>query len=200
MTNPIYQIRSLNIQRGDTLLIKDLQLDVFPGERWCILGKNGSGKTSLLATLAGLTAPEKSTLAFMQQPLSTFRRKQLSQHIGYLFQEYPDSFPITVRNAVLAGRFPHLRSWQSLAATDQTIAENALAFVQMSDFARRELSTLSGGERRRVALATILAQQPDLFLLDEPVNHLDLHFQASLLPELCQQFNPAGKNSDHVPA
>ena len=86
-----------------------------------------------------------------------------------------------------------MKSWQLESAVDREKTLSALAFVQMTSFTHRMVNTLSGGEKRRVALATLLAQDPAIYLLDEPANHLDLHFQASLLPDLCSALKQKNK-------
>ena len=91
------------------------------------------------------------------------------------------TFPGKVLEHVLIGRHPHLNTWQWESNTDYLIAQRALATVGLTEFAQRDIHTLSGGERQRMAIATVLAQQPRIFLLDEPVNHLDWHHQHQLL-------------------
>ena len=93
-------------------------------------------------------------------------------------------FPATVLESVLVGRHPHLSRWQWESADDVRIAREALAAADMTGTEARDVRTLSGGERRRVALAALLAQQPRLFLLDEPSSHLDLSHQLALLEQL----------------
>jgi len=95
-----------------------------------------------------------------------------------------DAFPATVLESVLVGRHPHLSRWQWESAEDVRIAREALAAADMAGTEARDVRTLSGGERRRVALAALLAQQPHLFLLDEPSSHLDLSHQLMLLERL----------------
>lgn len=183
----LYQAQALDVRIGGTRVVEQFDLPIKRGECWCLLGKNGAGKTTLLKTLAGLLPAKKGNLLLQGQSLDSLPRKKIAQHIGMLFQEHSDAFPSTVLETVLAGRHPHLHAWQWESAADIRQAEQALDFVGLGQFANRSLDTLSGGERRRVGIATLMTQAPDLYLLDEPGNHLDLHQQTSLLQRLCEQ-------------
>jgi iron complex transport system ATP-binding protein len=94
--------------------------------------------------------------------------------------------------AVLIGRHPHLAFWQWETAVDERLARGALAAVGLADFAARRIDTLSGGEQRRVAVAALLAQEPDILLVDEPTNHLDPHHQLVVL-NLLHELTRAGR-------
>jgi len=96
-------------------------------------------------------------------------------------KDIEDAFVTTALEMVLIGRHPHMSLWQWESQDDERIAREALAAVELSDFAERRTDTLSGGEQRRVAIAALLAQQPGIFLLDEPTNHLDPHHQLGVL-------------------
>ncbi len=98
-----------------------------------------------------------------------------------LTQDLEEGFATTALESVLIGRHPHLSLWQWESAEDEQAARKALGAVDLVDFALRLTDTLSGGERRRVAVASLLAQDPALFLLDEPTNHLDPHHQLAVL-------------------
>ncbi|TMH62369.1 MAG: ABC transporter ATP-binding protein, partial [Betaproteobacteria bacterium] len=115
---------------------------------------------------------------------ATLARRDVARLRGLLLQNDSDAFPATVLESVLVGRHPHLSRWQWESADDLRIAREALAAADMAGTEARDVSTLSGGERRRVALAALLAQQPQLFLLDEPSSHLDLSHQLALLERL----------------
>lgn len=190
MTSPstippaILTTENLTVQIGCKTVCNDLSLNIQPGESWAILGMNGAGKTTLLHTLAGLRLPQSGSITLLGQALSQLSRREIAQKLGLLLQDFQDSFPGTVLETALIGRHPHLHAWQWESAEDFDLAKNTLATVDLSGFEVRQVLTLSGGERRRLGLATLLMQDPQLYLLDEPVNHLDLHHQHTLLTML----------------
>lgn len=175
-----------------------LKWQVNPGERWAILGKNGVGKSTLLKTLAGLRLPESGelTLCGAHVTISPIRpaksicgmpafqrdaQRILAKQRGYLTQHHSDPFPSTVMETALIGRHPHLGRWDWESTEDHEITRTALAEVDLAGFAEREVQTLSGGERQRLAIAQLLTQRPQLFLLDEPLTHLDLSHQVAIM-------------------
>ena len=175
------EARALTLRIGARTLARDLNINFAAGENWAILGANGSGKTTLLMTLAGLRAPESGAVLLDGQALNAVPRRQRAQILGILFQDSASAFPCTIHELVLTGRHPHLGRWQEATADDLTTVEAALAATGLTEFSNRQMATLSGGEQRRAAFATLLAQDPPLCLLDEPANHLDPHHQLTLL-------------------
>jgi iron complex transport system ATP-binding protein len=171
----------LRVQAGARELVRDLSVQFASGELVAILGRNGSGKTLTLLTLAGLLAPGAGAVSLDGTALPELHRRALALRLGLLPQDLEDAFVTTVIETVLIGRHPHLAFWQWETAEDERLARAALAAVDLSDFAARRIDTLSGGEQRRVAVAALLAQQPGIFLLDEPTNHLDPHHQLAVL-------------------
>jgi iron complex transport system ATP-binding protein len=151
------------------------------GETWSILGPNGSGKTSLLETLAGLRKAASGEIRINGQPISSYAPKRLACIRSVLFQNTEDNFPATVLETTLTGRHPHINYLNAETREDILLAEKALAAVDLEGFANRDVLTLSGGERQRVAIATCLAQDTPIRLFDEPANHLDLRHQSSVL-------------------
>jgi iron complex transport system ATP-binding protein len=158
-----------------------LDLRVAPGDRWCVLGRNGAGKTTLLHTLAGLRPAAQGQLLLSDRASGQLPPRMRAQHVGLLPQDHLDAFPANVLETVLTGRHPWLQPWQWEGSGDRRIARDALAAVGLGDFEQRAIDTLSGGERRRLGIATLLTQQAPLMLLDEPVNHLDIHQQVRML-------------------
>lgn len=164
---------------------RNLSLTIDPGQRWAILGANGAGKTTLLHTLAGLRAPAAGAVLLHGQPLAAWPRKRRAQHVGFLFQHQEDLFPATALEIALAGLHPHLPWWAWEGAAEIERAEQALARVGLQGYGARAVNTLSGGERQRVSIAALLLQDPEVMLLDEPANHLDLGHQIRVLTLLC---------------
>ena len=185
--------QSVAISAGTRELVKELSLQFAHGEFTAILGRNGSGKTLTLHTLAGLRRAEQGIVRLDGAPLDGMKRRAVAQRVGLLMQDLEESFVTTALEAVLIGRHPHLASWQWETAEDERIARDALARVNMLEFASRTTDGLSGGERRRVAIASLLAQAPQVFLLDEPTNHLDPHHQVAVL-DLFRQQADAGRS------
>lgn len=171
----------LTVEVAERTLVRDLELTVASGTVTAVLGRNGAGKTLTMHTLAGLRVPARGVVTLDGAALASWPRRALALKLGLLTQTTEDPFPSTVLDSVLVGRHPHIDFWRWESDADRAIARAALAAVALEDFAERDIDTLSGGERRRVALATLLAQNPDVLLLDEPINHLDPHHQLDVL-------------------
>ncbi|MFZ5532326.1 MAG: ABC transporter ATP-binding protein [Pseudomonadota bacterium] len=165
------------------------------GKMVAILGANGSGKTTLLHTLAGLRTPRSGTVLLAGRAIGAWSSRARAQRLGLLFQDDIATFPATVEETVAAGRFAHQPMWRNLSSADRQAITDALAVMQLGDLAQRPLEALSGGERRRVALATLLAQDPPVMLLDEPVNHLDWHHQILIMDHLARLTREADKTA-----
>jgi len=180
------QIKNLSVGIGSKTICQGLDLDIHTGQRWAILGMNGSGKTTLLHTLAGLHAMDSGDILLNEKPITSLTRRQMAQSTGLLLQDYEDNFPGTVLQTVLAGRHPHMHNWQWESPQDIQLAKDMLKKLELDNFFDRQITTLSGGERRRVALAMLLTQSPELFLMDEPTNHLDIHHQHHILQLFCE--------------
>jgi iron complex transport system ATP-binding protein len=183
----LLRTHALDVSIAGQPVCRGLDLRIAPGERWCILGRNGAGKTTLLHTLAGLHAPDCGTITLAGVALAAQPRRTIARQLGVLFQDHHDAFPATVLETVLTGRHPWLGTLQWETADDLAVARAALAAVDLAGLDARSVNTLSGGERRRLGIATLLTQQPRLLLLDEPANHLDIHQQIRMLGLLRQQ-------------
>jgi iron complex transport system ATP-binding protein len=171
----------LSVHAGKRELVRGLSVQFVPGEVVAILGRNGSGKTLTLHTLAGLRTPAAGEVSLDGTPLSQLKRRAVALRLGLLPQDVEDAFVTSALETVLIGRHPHLALWQWETAEDESVARAALNAVDMGGFAARRTDSLSGGEQRRVAVAALLAQQPATYLLDEPTNHLDPHHQLIVL-------------------
>ncbi len=179
---PVLETRNLAVSIGGKSICRALDARFGAGECWAVLGLNGAGKTTLLHTLAGVRAAQTGEVLLDGVALARQARREVAKKLGLLVQDPSDAFDSSVLESALVGRHPHLsRWWQREDAGDQLIAQQALAAVDLAGLAPRRVSSLSGGERERLAIAAILAQQPRVFLLDEPTSHLDTHHQLAVL-------------------
>ncbi|MDP2795530.1 MAG: ABC transporter ATP-binding protein [Sulfurisoma sp.] len=177
----ILEARQLDVSIGPHRVCDGLDLSLAAGERLAILGRNGAGKSTLLATLAGLREADAGVIRLTGQRYEELGLREAARRRGWLGQDRSDPFASTVLETVLTGRHPHLGRWAWESAGDADIARAAIKAMGLAGMEEREVQTLSGGERQRAALATLLAQQPRLYLLDEPLAHLDLNHQIAAL-------------------
>lgn len=171
-------------------VVRDVSLDVSSSARLGILGPNGSGKTTLLKLLAGVLAPTAGSVTLDGIALSRLSRRAVARRIAMVPQNTHPAFDYTVLELALMGRYPHLGAFEVETHTDLAIAHEALTATGTAEFANRLFSTLSGGEQQRVVIASALAQQAELLLLDEPTASLDPGYQleiADLLRTLHRQ-------------
>jgi iron complex transport system ATP-binding protein len=192
-TVPRLSCRGLALRIGGQTLCAGLDLDVNAGECFAVIGPNGAGKTTLIATLAGLRAPAAGTIAYDGVPLDGLNSRARALIRGWLAQDSVDHFPASALEIALAGRHPYLSRYAWESAADVECAHAALARFGMAEFALRDVRTLSGGERRRVALAALVAQAPRLMLLDEPSSHLDPGHQIAALDVLTAMARTEGR-------
>lgn len=171
----------LTIRVPGRTLVAALELEIGSGDFLAVLGQNGAGKTRTMHTIAGLLPAEPGTVELFGEPLESLRRQEIARRLALLPQYVDDVFPASVLETVLIGRHPHIRPFELESPTDRRIALQSLQQVDLAEFAERDIGTLSGGERRRVAIAQVLTQTPAIYLLDEPTNHLDPQHQLDVL-------------------
>ncbi len=177
----LLETESLQVRAGTRLLVEGLTMALRRGEFLAILGRNGTGKTLLLHTLAGLRAPAQGGLRLLRQPPAARSRRELARALALLPQDVEAMPGATVLEAVLTGRYAYQGPWGADDPDDLRQALDALAQLGIAELANRELDTLSGGEQRRAGAAATLAQRTPVVLLDEPTNHLDPHHQLAVL-------------------
>jgi iron complex transport system ATP-binding protein len=171
-------------------VLSGVSLDVPANGFVGILGPNGSGKTTLLRLLAGTRQPSRGNVLLDDVDLARMARSVVARRMAVVPQDTHLAFDFTALEVVLMGRYPHLSAFEIEGPRDIAIARDALTATGTLALEDRLFDTLSGGERQRVVIASALAQQPDVLLLDEPTASLDLGYQlevASLLRRLSRE-------------
>ena len=170
-------VSGLSFAYRDSLVLREVTLDLPQGVVLGVIGPNGAGKSTLLKAVVGLLKPAKGTVACFGQPLQKVRRR-----VGYMRQasSVDWDFPTTVSDVVLMGTYGGLGWFRRPGAKERDVAAAALRRVGIPHLAHRPINQLSGGERQRTFLARLLAQQSDLLLLDEPFAGVDAASQETI--------------------
>lgn len=143
----------------------------------CVLGPNGSGKTTMLRCLLGRLKPQSGSILLDGRKLSKYSSRGLARMLGYVPQFPTSAFALTVQEIVLTGRYAHTGVMGLAGKADLAVAHEAMKMTETLSFADRSLGELSGGEAQCVMIARALAQQPQVCLLDEPTSQLDIRNQ-----------------------
>jgi iron complex transport system ATP-binding protein len=176
-----FTCRGLTVTVPGRILVENLEMRVERGDFLAVLGQNGAGKSLTLHTLAGLRPIDEGEVQLLGESLASVRRQDIAKNLALLPQYTEDVFPATVLDTVLIGRHPHIGPLQWETTEDKNIAQHALQLMDLTSMQNRDVATLSGGERRRLAIAQTLTQTPAVYLLDEPTNHLDPQHQLDVL-------------------
>lgn len=180
MSVPIFRTESL-CQRYDAQSVLDgISLSVASGSRVGIVGPNGAGKTTLLRILAGVLKDWNGTVEFCGKPIAQWNRRAFARRVAYLPQQAGITFAYSVYEVVLMGRLPYQEGRFFESREDRAVVSQALKMAECSHLAGRKFQELSGGEQQLVCLASALAQQPQVLLLDEPTVFLDLKHQLQI--------------------
>ena len=175
---------AISLEVGGKSVVHELNLELVPGQFWGLMGSNGIGKTTLMKCLAGLIKPQAGFVALHEIPILEMSRKRVACQLGMMQQHTSYVFDASVLQTVLTGRHPHLGPWQRESAADIETARQSLQLVGLEALEDRRVTSLSGGEARRLAFAALLVQEPKIMLLDEPSNHLDLKHQVSIMSRI----------------
>jgi iron complex transport system ATP-binding protein len=177
----VLECAGLDVDVAGRRLVASLSFAARAGRLVALLGRNGAGKTLTLHTLAGLRDAARGTLTLDGRALADWPSAARARRLALLPQASEDPFPVTALETALIGRHPHIGFWAWEGERDVAIARACLADVDLAGCGDRSVESLSGGERRRLAIAALLAQDAAVCLLDEPTNHLDPHHQLSVL-------------------
>jgi iron complex transport system ATP-binding protein len=161
--------------------LHDVSFQARAGEVVGIIGHNGCGKTTMLRCINRALIPNKGSVFLDGKDTVDMSRKEIASEIGVVAQSTVITFPFTVLDMVLMGRFPALERLQRESGKDLEIAMRCMRATSIDDLAARPIDELSGGERQRVIISRALAQEPRALLLDEPTLHLDINHQLELM-------------------
>ncbi|GEM_PF-459170 len=179
---PAIELRAAACAYGSVQAIRPLDWTVKRGEFWAVLGPNGSGKTSLLGLVSGAERPSAGEVRLAGRLLAEYGRRERARHLAVLPQEGLPPLGITVREALEMGRFPYR---DRFGRDRDPAARERLARIagrlELTALLTRRLDELSGGQRQRAALGQVMAQQPEILLLDEPTAYLDVYYQLDVM-------------------
>lgn len=189
----IIQVNDVTVgyDKGDRIL-HDLNFSIQAGDFVGIIGKNGAGKSTLLKSMRGFLPLDKGEILLADRRVQDYSQRELARKIAYLQQQVELTFDYTVRDMVMAGRYPYKKWWQQQGDEDDRIIEACMKYTDVLDMAERPIRALSGGQRQRVLLAKVLAQQTPVLFLDEPAAGLDLFYQEQIF-RFCRELSARGK-------
>lgn len=187
--NAVLEIHDLTVAYSRKPVLWGVDLSLPKGKLIGVVGPNGAGKSTLIKACMGLVPLSSGYIKLFDQPLAAIRRR-----VSYVPQrESVDwDFPASVRDVVEMGRYGRAGLFRRLRRADREVALECLRKVGMESFASRQISQLSGGQQQRVFLARALAQEADLYFMDEPFAGVDAATEASIL-QLLQDMSEAGK-------
>jgi iron complex transport system ATP-binding protein len=183
-SSPLLQIRNLIVSYTEHHVLEDISLSLDAGSVLVVIGPNGAGKTTLIRALSGVVPAVSGSLVFEGRNLDGLSNSERARIFAVVPQarNLPPAF--TAWETVALGRTPHLNWLGQTSEIDEEIVRETMRQTDTLALTQRRVGELSGGEQQRLLLARALAQQPRVLLLDEPVTHLDLHYQITILDQI----------------
>lgn len=178
----------LNIAYEDRLIVEDLNVSIPQGKITALVGANGSGKSTILKTMARIMNPKGGSVLLNGKSIHKQSTREVAKQLAILPQNPTAPQGLTVYELVSYGRFPHQKGFGGLKGEDKKIVEWAIEATRMQEFAERSLDQLSGGQRQRAWIAMALAQETEILFLDEPTTFLDMAHQLEVL-QLLEELN-----------
>ena len=177
----MFSVSNLGVAIAGTPLLQDISAAFAPGEMIGLIGHNGSGKSTLVKVLARQISPSGGSVTYGGRPVAAIDPRAFAKEVAYLPQHNGDTGQMTVRELVACGRYPWHGALGRFSAEDAEKVEEAMARTQVDGLSGRIVATMSGGERQRVWLAMLVAQNSRFLLLDEPTSALDIAHQVEVL-------------------
>ncbi|WP_338044909.1 heme ABC transporter ATP-binding protein [Paenibacillus lignilyticus] len=175
------EARRLSKRIADKQILREISFTMQEGRMYGIIGPNGVGKSTLLQLLTGMEPPTAGDVLLRDRVVGAYKRKDLAKWVAVLQQGGLPAVGFTVREVVTMGRFPYQNWLGEETSGSGEVVDDALGSMGLLELQHRRIDQLSGGERQRVALAKVMAQEPELLLLDEPTTYLDIGYQVQLL-------------------
>ncbi len=169
----ILDIKDLRVSYGSAPVLRGLSFSIQPNERWAIIGRNGTGKSTLIKLIAGLLTPESGSILLNDIDVKRYSSKNRAQIMSYVPQKLDGTIPYSVQDYVTLGRYNSMGLLGIPSLKDLAAVREAIDICDIRHIVNRLMNTLSGGELQRVLLAGAVAQQTPLLLLDEPTTFLD---------------------------
>jgi iron complex transport system ATP-binding protein len=176
----ILEILDLAAGYGHGDIIKNITFSLNRGEFLSVLGRNGSGKSTMIKAIQGLLKDVSGRILVDGKDISSHKPRELAQKIAYVPQLFEVSFEFSVEEIILMGRYAHQGKFTSITSMDRRIIEETMSLTETTRLKEKKIAHLSGGERQRVFIARALAQDTPILLLDEPSSHLDINYQLEI--------------------
>lgn len=195
-----YILQSLSIGYSHKVIAADINAQIKGGELTCLIGRNGTGKSTLMRTLAGFLKPLGGSALLDGRDVGRLSPAERSHLISVVLTDRVDIDGMRVKDLVSVGRQPYTGFFGKMSSDDEEVVSKAIADVGMTDFAGRQVNSLSDGERQKVMIAKALAQQTPVILLDEPTAFLDYPSKKEMfqmLSKLCHEQGKAALVSTH---
>jgi len=178
---PAIEFEKVTAGYRDTVIVDNVSLSIPEGEMAGIIGPNGAGKTTLLRVITGLIKPCAGSVRLFGRPIAELGASERARLVGVVPATMETPMAFTVEEIVMTGRVRLMSRWRPPAAEDRRAADRAMAYTAVSDLKHRAYSALSAGEKQRVVIAMVLAQQPRLILMDEATSHLDINHRLEVM-------------------
>lgn len=181
------------VKGGVKTVAAGIDVSLRGGELTCLIGANGAGKSTLLKTLAGFLPKLGGSIYIKGKKISEYSQKDMSRTVGVVLTARPEAMNMTVEEVVALGRAPYTGFWGTLADGDRRIVTESMEQVGIARLARRNIATLSDGERQKMMIAKALAQQTPIIFLDEPTAYLDYPSKVEAMLLLARLAHDTGK-------
>jgi iron complex transport system ATP-binding protein len=186
------QVKNLSFAYDRLDVLHLVEGDFYQGTFYGIAGPNGSGKSTWLKLMAGLNNCPHNRIHIFGQDIHKMPRMTLAKKISFVPQMFNMKYAFTVEEVIMMGRYPYTNRMTNITKKDHDKVESTLLETNLMPLRNRYVNELSGGELQRVVIARAIAQDTDIILLDEPISHLDIHYQfeiIALLKEICRKQN-----------